>query len=80
MNDTTAPAASQPLQPLRIDENVRGEDVFVMRLGPDGLPLWTAVFGGSADDEPYGIAISEDGRIIETNRASGIYKVLSRDH
>jgi hypothetical protein len=39
------------------------EDVFVMKLGPDGRPQWTARFGGGADDEPYGVAVAEDGTV-----------------
>jgi DNA-binding beta-propeller fold protein YncE len=40
------------------------EDLFVTKLSPAGSLLWTARFGGPADEEPGGVAVNAAGEVF----------------
>lgn len=46
-------------------------DVFVRRLDPDGVHLWTLQFGTSGNDRPGGVAIDSQGEIVVAGYTNG---------
>lgn len=48
-----------------------GLDVFVVKYGPTGTPLWSTRFGGSAFDYGYGVAIDPSGNVLVTGAFYG---------
>jgi hypothetical protein len=48
-----------------------GEDGFVAKLTPDGQPSWIVGFGGSGDENGFGITLDSDGNVVAVGRASG---------
>ena len=48
-----------------------GLDVFVVKYGPTGTPLWSRRFGGSAFDYGYGAALDASGNAIVTGAFYG---------
>jgi hypothetical protein len=59
---------------LEVDEHtaVGGEDVFLLRLRPDGSYAWTVTLGGDGTDLGQGIATDPHGRIMLTGSFSGL--------
>lgn len=46
-------------------------DVFVVKYGPTGNRLWTALFGSALNDEAFGITCDGDGNVIVTGWCDG---------
>jgi len=52
-----------------------GTDIFLVKLAPDGNPLWSKQFGDAADEQvPLGIAVDGDGNVVITGRFKGSVK------
>ncbi len=48
-----------------------GEDVFVVKLGPDGKTLWSKRWGDAADQEALSVAVDKAGNIVVAGMVSG---------
>ena len=46
--------------------NLQGQDGFVIKLSPAGVPLWSTYVGGSGDEAAYGIAVDPQDNIWVT--------------
>ncbi|MGC8895055.1 MAG: hypothetical protein ACP5QG_09465, partial [candidate division WOR-3 bacterium] len=58
------------LQGSTISIGAGDPQVLVMRLAPDGTPLWTRVYGFSANDWGTGLCIASDGNIISASESA----------
>lgn len=45
---------------------VGSDDIFIAKLGPDGMPLWAHHIGGSDSDAAHDVAVGADGAIYVT--------------
>jgi hypothetical protein len=54
------------------------KDVYLIRTDSSGNTIWSTVFGGPADDEAYGVALTPDGGCILAGATSS-YGAGSRD-
>jgi hypothetical protein len=55
-------------------------DVFVIKLGPDGAPIWARSVGGTARDRALGVAVDGAGDVVVGGDLQGSIAILGEVH
>lgn len=64
---TTTQSGNYPLVNSNVAGNAGGSDVAITKLNPTATNiLWSTMFGGSGDDQGYGIKVSSSGHVYVT--------------
>jgi hypothetical protein len=56
---------------------VGNDDVYILKIKPNGDTLWTKTYGGTGDDEAFSIAQTSDGNFIVAGNSGGGVFLLS---
>lgn len=58
-------------QPMDVLVGAGGNDVFIVKLGPDGSHLWSRRFGDNAEQRPHAVAASQNGEVFIVGEFGG---------
>ncbi len=64
-------SATMPVGGLPTLETAGLSDVYVLKVAPDGLPVWAFSGGGNGPDRAHGLALAPDGSVYVTGFFSG---------
>jgi hypothetical protein len=64
------PDGQSPIDPHSIDDNY-SEDIFVMKLGPDGDYKWHTFHGGTTSNRGFSLSIDYAGNLIIAGKSGG---------